>query len=93
MSKHIQGSVATDEPDRYIRRLCKHFGHKLETEWDEQQGRVQFAMGSCYLQARAGELEVECRADNQQDLDIVADCIKDHFDRFAVKEQLVLEWD
>lgn len=85
--------IATDEAVRFVRMLCKHFAHKVKADWNEQSGWVEFAMGSCDLQASSTGLQVRCRAGNEADLEEVADTIKSHFDRFAQKQQLVLNWD
>lgn len=86
-------SINTEEASRFLRMLCKHFAHKVEADWSDDSGWVAFAMGRCDMQATAVQLHVRCQAENLSDLDEVADTIKSHFDRFAQKQQLVLNWD
>lgn len=85
--------IDTDEAPRFVRMLCKHFAHKVEADWSDDSGWVAFAMGRCELLATSRHLRVCCRAENNADLDEVADTIKSHFDRFAQKQQLVMNWD
>ncbi|WP_445395386.1 DUF2218 domain-containing protein [Zobellella sp. An-6] len=84
--------IATPHGEGYIKKLCIHFRHKVEADWQDRQGWVQFAMGRCELNAGAGHLEVRCTAATPADLAAVADTMKSHFDRFAVRDGLVLSW-
>jgi hypothetical protein len=84
--------IATDEAARFVRMLCKHFAHKVKADWDEQRGWVEFAMGRCEMRAKASDFQVRCQAANQSDLEEVADTIKSHFDRFAQRQGLILNW-
>lgn len=88
----IKTVVETRDPAKYISRLCRHFSHKLETEWTDAQGRIEFSIGRCLLHAEPHGLAVLCEApDNDQLLELM-DVVKAHFDRFAAKENLVLRW-
>lgn len=88
-----KATINTDEASRFLRMLCKHFAHKVEADWNDDSGWVAFAMGRSDMQATADKLHVTCQAENQSDLDEVADTIKSHFDRFAQRQELVLNWD
>jgi len=84
--------IVTAEAERFVRMLCKHFSHKVAADWDGEHGWVEFAMGRCELTAESQQLLVRCHADNESDLNDVAETIKSHFDRFAQKQQLTLNW-
>ncbi|WP_273152186.1 DUF2218 domain-containing protein [Methylophaga thiooxydans] len=84
--------IMTTQADRFVRMLCKHFSHKVNADWGDEQGWVEFAMGRCELSAEPQQLLVRCHADNETDLEVVTDTIKSHFDRFAQKQQLTLNW-
>ena len=77
---------------RYLHRLCKHFSHKVHADWSENQGYVEFAMGSCRMTAGAEALSFQCEAANQSDLQEIVDTIDRHFVRFAEKHKLSLSW-
>ena len=89
----IQATIPTDSPERYILRLCKHFSHRVPSQWSNGKGQVDFAMGQCWLSAQKSALSVLCQAENPTDLEEIQETIKSHFDRFAQQEQLVLHWD
>jgi hypothetical protein len=88
-----QASIETNEASRFLRMLCKHFAHKVSADWDDNTGWVEFAMGRCDMTAAANSLNVVCSAENEADLDMVADTMKSHFDRFAQRQGLTLNWD
>ncbi|MCT7654688.1 DUF2218 domain-containing protein [Oceanimonas sp. NS1] len=87
-------SAVIDTPNGlgYLKKLCIHFAQKVEAEWQGQQGHVQFAMGRCELNATDTQLAVCCTADNEADLAAVAETVRSHFDRFAVRDGLTLTW-
>ena len=87
-----QATVQTDNPGRYILRLCKHFSHRVPSQWSDEEGQVDFAMGQCLLRVQENALNVVCQAENSQDLEDIQETVKSHFDRFAHQEQLVLHW-
>ncbi len=85
-------SITTGRGSFYIKRLCKHFNHRVEASWDERQGSVKFAMGQCLLVAEKEKLIIECQASSVPELAEVMDTVKRHFDRFARHDNLLLEW-
>ncbi len=89
---HKFALIETAEGGKYLRRLCKHFSHKVPASWDNSQGKVSFAMGDCLMSASASTLTVRCVAANNDDVEEVAETIKSHFDRFAKTDGLVLVW-
>ncbi|MGE8500164.1 MAG: DUF2218 domain-containing protein [Pseudomonas sp.] len=84
--------VATDAPGRYIARLCKHFAHKIPVEFDEQQGRIEFEIGLALLNAEAGGLRLTAHSPDAERLEKLQHVIASHFERFAWKESLTLDW-
>jgi hypothetical protein len=45
-----------------MRQLCKHFGHKVDTSFDDDSGCIQFEFGRCELRAADGELQLTVSA-------------------------------
>lgn len=90
VNKHAM--VETKEASRFLRMLCKHFGHKVPADWNDTSGWVEFAMGRCDMNAQETALNITCQAENDADLTVVADTIKSHFDRFAQRQGLILNW-
>ena len=84
--------IESAEAAKYLRRLCKHFSHKVPARWDDSQGKVSFAMGDCLMSVSDSALTVCCVAGNNADVEEIAETIKSHFDRFAQMDGLVLIW-
>lgn len=84
--------VATDTPARYIARLCKHFAHKLPVSFDAEQGCIQFASGRALLQAEVDGLTLRVQAADAGEREKLEQVVARHFERFAWREQLSLDW-
>ena len=50
--------IETPRAGVYLKQLCRHFGHKVETTFDDHDGRISFAFGECELRADDGRLEL-----------------------------------
>ncbi|WP_027897491.1 DUF2218 domain-containing protein [Zestomonas thermotolerans] len=84
--------VATATPARYIARLCRHFAHRLPVQFDDCHGRIQFDFGLCLLQADDRGLALRVDAPDGQALAKLKHIVGTHFERFAWRDQLNLEW-
>lgn len=84
--------VSTDSPARYISRLCKHFAHKIPVSFDEQQGRIEFDAGLALLQASETGLQLSVQAGTEAQTERLKGVVASHFERFAWKEALTLDW-
>ena len=86
--------VATDVPRRYLGQLCKHFQHRLPVELTETQGRIEFPMGICTLDAQAepGTLLMLATASDEAALTRLEEVVGRHLERFAFREPLTVQW-
>ena len=82
--------IQTQQAERLISRLCKHWGHKFPVTHDEHQGEIELPMGICRLQGGA-TLRVELAGDAEQ-MPTFQQVVADHLQRMAGKEELVVEW-
>ncbi len=88
------GKAATEVPASYIRKLCKHWAHKLEVRYNEESGEIVFPMGYCELDARQpGQLLIRAMATDIATVQTLQDVITSHLQRFAVRETLQVEWE
>ncbi|PXX94838.1 DUF2218 domain-containing protein [Halomonas sp. LBP4] len=78
--------VETVSGPRLIRRLCKHWAHRLEVDAD--QGRVVFDGGVCHMQATEERLEVRLEASDAEQLARLQGVVASHLERMAGKERL-----
>lgn len=84
--------VNTSKASVYLQKMCRHFTHRVPAHWNAQQGKVFFDMGWCFMTATEQALKVRCEARSEAELDDILETLKRHFDRFALKDQLVLNW-
>lgn len=87
-----QARVATPHASLYLKKLCKHFRHKVPAEWDAVRGDVRFPMGTGHFQATAEALLLHARADTAEALATVQWIIDDHLARFSRQENRVPVW-
>ncbi len=87
-----EAKIQTPKASIYLQKMCKHFTHRVPAHWNQTKSKVFFDMGWCFMTASDQELFVRCEANNTHDLDEILETLKSHFDRFALKEQLVLNW-
>ena len=90
-----EARVATAVPRRYLGQLCKHFQHKLPVELSETQGRIDFPMGVCTLDAAAlpGTLLMRATAPDEDALAKLEEVVGRHLERFAFREPLTVQWE
>jgi len=92
MTQSRTASIPTQAASLHLKKLCKHFQHKVDVRFSDTVGRIDFGIGTCSLQATEDRLQIRCEAATDEELQDVMDTIKRHFDRFAEKDGLVLEW-
>jgi len=99
MTEHTaRASVPTETPGRYIAQLCKHFAHRIPTEYDPPtfeatRGRIEFPeVGVCTLRAEPGSLELEIGAADEESLRRLEDVVVRHLARFAWREPPTVTW-
>lgn len=86
-------SIETEKASVYLVQLCKHFAHKVQTVYDEREGRVDFQIGICVMRVRGDALTLRCEAPTRADLDRLTTVVADHLVRFAWREQPKrIEW-
>lgn len=89
---NAQTTFKTEQAQRYLGTLCKHFGHKVPVELDGNTGRIDLPFGQCELAANNNALDMKVSADTKADLDKLAQIIASHLERFAFRENPQIEW-
>lgn len=88
------GTFATANGAKYIKQLCRHFAHEIETECNETDGRLVFAMGTAYLSADDTRLTVRFELHNDDAFEAAQGVIDEHVGRFAFREGFTgMDWD
>ena len=87
------GRWATPKASQYLQTLCKHFGHKVETRFDERQGTIAFPGSAVRLVATATELLIAADGTTAETAARVREVIDSHLKRFAFREEFeAMEW-
>ena len=86
-------TVPTANAGRYMVQLCKHFGHKIPTEWNDHEGKITFAMGEVALRAGPETLMMVASAADAERLARVEQVTDSHLKRFAFREpDMTVDW-
>lgn len=88
-----RAEIATESGERLIKRLCKHWAHKLEVEHQGSEGRVSFEDGSCLMWAAPDKLQVAVEALDEEGLDRLEGVVASHLERMAGDETLQIVWE
>lgn len=84
--------VPTEHASKYLQQLCKHWSHKMVTEFDAEQGRVDFPTGAqLFLNANDATLHLRLTAPDDT-LERLEGVVADHLKRFAFREELSFDW-
>ncbi|WP_072396813.1 DUF2218 domain-containing protein [Hyphomicrobium sp. CS1GBMeth3] len=87
-----EAQVKSEKASRYLVQLCKHFAHKVPTDYDASTGRVDFQPGLCIMHAVGDQLSLRCEADSEPALHRVKDVVEIHLVRFARGEEIAVTW-
>lgn len=82
-----QATLKTAHGSKYLQQLCKHFGHKIETEFTETLGKITFPFGPATLKADDTSLWIEVTAPDAEGIARAKDVVDRHLVRFAFREE------
>lgn len=83
----------TAKAGQYLQTICKHFGHKVKTEFTPVKGRIEFPFGRCDLEANQTALKLTASAGTEIDLEKLQNVVGSHLERFAFREKPKVIWD
>lgn len=83
--------IATHHAGKYLKQLCKHFGHKVPVAFSETNGKIELPFGACELVATPSDLTMTATAD-ASNLSKLERVMGDHLTRFAFRENLSPTW-
>jgi len=84
--------VETDRAGRYLAQLCKHFAHKVEARWGDDDGFADFGWGTCAFTVEPGALVMLAEAGDDESLSRVEFVVGDHTQRFGSRDSLTVAW-
>lgn len=87
-----QSTVRTENAQRLINRLCKHWGHRFPVHLHDEGGDIELSLGHCAMTRCEEGLQVRLRAENDDDLAKLQEAVVDHLQRMAGDERLRFAW-
>jgi len=89
----VNGSMATDRPERYAKQLVSHWS-ELGPVSTEEGATVQRwnTVRVLVLRPAAGALEVEVTVPDGDDSARFAQVVKEHLERFGQRDELNVVW-
>lgn len=83
----------TENGQKYLTQLCKHFAHKIEVTQADDRGELRFSCGTGYLEADSGGLNIRVCSPDDANLADTKSVVEDHLLRFAFRENTgPLQW-
>jgi hypothetical protein len=90
------GFARCEKPERYIKQLVSHWGHKMATTYDEGDGMGAFPFSehtSAVMTARHDGIAITLTTADLDENRRMRGVIEKHIDRFAFREApLTYEW-
>lgn len=84
--------IETTNGNLYLRKLCKHFAHKVPATFNESQGLIEFPFGSCRIEADNTQVNISIKVEESNQAEFAEKTINDHLLRMAHKEPIAIEW-
>ena len=86
--------VPTHSASKYLQQLAKHWSHKMEVTFSEEEGRIAFPNGVVLeMRADSETLDVALTVPEGEDVDRTRGVVSSHLDRFAFREApLTFDW-
>ena len=77
--------VPTNNAEKYITQLTKHWGHKFEVTEDAGTRIIDFGKARCFLSAEQDNLKATIETP-REDVEKLESVVADHLNRFAHRE-------
>ncbi len=85
-------TIQTPSGSAYIGKLCRHFRHKIATEYTDTTGLATFPFGSCTMSATPTTLVFDIAAQTTEGVENIKGVLVRHLLKFAYKEELTIAW-
>ena len=84
--------VATAFGDSYLKRLCRHFAHKIPASIDGRNGSLDFPFGVCRIDVNDREMDIQIEVTDPANIDRAESVVADHLIRMANRDEPVVVW-
>ena len=87
-----RATVQTPFGERYLKKLCRHFAHKVPAALTETQGRIEFPFGPCRIDVDTEQMRFSIEVREDHEVVQAEKVVKDHLVRMANRDQPIVEW-
>ncbi|WP_317932971.1 DUF2218 domain-containing protein [Halioxenophilus sp. WMMB6] len=87
-----QANVKTASGELYMKKLCRHFAHKVPATVNGAQGLIEFPFGRCRLDATGEQLHLAIDLTDSELVERAEQVVGSHLLRMAPKEALEVNW-
>lgn len=87
-----QAKVATQHGELYLKKMCRHFAHKVPTTILGHQGRIDLPFGRCRIDTGEDHMLLHLEIENADDVGRAEEVITDHLLRMANKDAPSVQW-
>ncbi len=84
--------IETAEAGSYIRKLCRHFAHKVKVAYEEKEGIAEFPFGRAVMTAGENTLHFDISSDTFDGISRIKYVLVTHLEKFAFRESLEIVW-
>jgi hypothetical protein len=77
----------TENAQKFLTQICKHFSHKIPVTQDGAAGQIQFDAGTAILDAKPEGLAIRAEAADAPSVARVQSVTESHLIRFAFREE------
>ena len=89
---HSFAKIITKEGSVYIRKLCRHFAHKVPVSCTESDGKAELPGCICLMHAGNDALTFTITGESSAVVEKGEDIVARHLLTFAFREQLEISW-
>lgn len=91
---HSTTTFFLNDPTRLVRRLCKHWAHKLITEYNETEGKVDFGDGKvAFFYPQEKSLTIKLTTPTESELETIQSVIDRHIERMIPEDEKIdIQW-
>ncbi len=87
-----EAKVKTGSADLYLKKLCRHFSHKVPASMSEGKGVIEFPFGRCLLGAEPDALNLHIELADAEQVSRAEEILASHLKRMAPRETLRVNW-
>ena len=86
-------TVKTDFGEPYLKRLCRHFAHKIPASLKGRHGTIEFPFGLCSIDVDDASMHIRIDVDDPGNIDRAESVVADHLVRMANRDEPVVVWE